>query len=70
MHMKIVKMGIEGDPLIGNTLIDMYAKRSFLDDALSVFNAMTESSTMTLLGAMSISTKSCAMGIFVLQHSF
>ena len=40
LHSDIIRSGFEMDPYVANTLIDMYAKRSFLDDALSVFNGM------------------------------
>lgn len=40
LHSHIIRSGLEMDPYVGNTLIDMYAKCGSLDDARRVFDGM------------------------------
>lgn len=55
IHVKIVKEGLEGDPFVGNSLIDMYAKCGTLAEALHVFYCLPlcdEVSWSTLVAAL------------------
>lgn len=40
IHSLVPKLGFESDEVIANSLVDMYAKFGFIDDALNIFNEM------------------------------
>ncbi|KAL9313682.1 hypothetical protein ACSQ67_019134 [Phaseolus vulgaris] len=40
IHSLVPKLGFESDSVIANSLLDMYAKFGFIDDALNIFNEM------------------------------
>ncbi|KAJ7526930.1 hypothetical protein O6H91_16G028000 [Diphasiastrum complanatum] len=42
LHSEIIRNGFESDLIVGNTLIDMYAKCGCIEDAHQVFNKMSE----------------------------
>ena len=42
IHFDIVKCGFEGDSVIGNALVSMYAKWGMLVEILEVFDKMAE----------------------------
>ncbi|KAJ7540086.1 hypothetical protein O6H91_10G001200 [Diphasiastrum complanatum] len=42
LHSDIIRSGFEPDVVVGNTLVDMYAKCGCLEDARQVFNKMIE----------------------------
>ncbi|KAJ7534645.1 hypothetical protein O6H91_13G104100 [Diphasiastrum complanatum] len=42
LHLDIIKSGLELDVIVGNTLVDMYAKSGCIEDARQVFNNMHE----------------------------
>ncbi|KAI5083711.1 hypothetical protein GOP47_0003454 [Adiantum capillus-veneris] len=41
LHAEVVKLGLDGELSLGNTLIDMYAMCSLLEEAEAVFNTMS-----------------------------
>eukprot|EP00250_Pteridium_aquilinum_P000096 c10113_g2_i1 orf=303-1217(+) len=47
LHSQIVLKGLEGEPTIGNTLVDMYAKCGSLIEAQEVFNILPVRSVVT-----------------------
>ncbi|WVZ18477.1 hypothetical protein V8G54_005799 [Vigna mungo] len=40
IHSLVPKLGFESDAVVANSLVDMYAKFGFIDDALNIFNEM------------------------------
>ncbi|KAJ7256129.1 hypothetical protein O6H91_Y414900 [Diphasiastrum complanatum] len=42
LHLDIIESGFESDVIVGNTLVDMYAKCDHMEDAQQVFNNMHE----------------------------
>ncbi|KAJ7278093.1 hypothetical protein O6H91_06G050200 [Diphasiastrum complanatum] len=42
LHFDIIKRGFQSDVIVGNTLVDMYAKCGCTDDARELFNNMSE----------------------------
>ncbi|XP_027339065.1 pentatricopeptide repeat-containing protein At1g43980, mitochondrial [Abrus precatorius] len=40
IHSLVPKLGFELDAVVANSLVDMYAKFGFIDDALNIFNSM------------------------------
>ncbi|KAJ7532424.1 hypothetical protein O6H91_13G002800 [Diphasiastrum complanatum] len=42
LHSHIIRSGFEADVIVGNTLVDMYAKCGSIKDACEVFNKMNE----------------------------
>ncbi|KAJ7541880.1 hypothetical protein O6H91_10G080800 [Diphasiastrum complanatum] len=42
LHLDIIKSGFESDVIVGNTLVDMYAKCGCIEDARQVFDSMHE----------------------------
>ncbi|KAG6397403.1 hypothetical protein SASPL_143570 [Salvia splendens] len=47
LHALVVKSSMESNAFIGTTLLDVYAKCRFINDALHVFEAMPEKSAVT-----------------------
>ncbi|KAJ7568880.1 hypothetical protein O6H91_01G051500 [Diphasiastrum complanatum] len=42
LHLDIIKSGFQSDVIVGNTLVDMYAKCGCIQEASQVFNSMQE----------------------------
>eukprot|EP00250_Pteridium_aquilinum_P013889 c21637_g1_i2 orf=1129-4512(+) len=42
IHIEVAKLGLEGDPFVGNALLYVYAKCGFLAEACEVFNCLQE----------------------------
>jgi len=40
IHFLVPKLGFDSDAIIANSLVDMYTKFGFIDDALNIFNEM------------------------------
>ncbi|CAI8598484.1 unnamed protein product [Vicia faba] len=40
IHALVPKLGFQSDTVVANSLVDMYAKFGFIDDALNIFNEM------------------------------
>ncbi len=40
VHQQIIQNGLEFDVYVGNSLVDMYAKRGSIEDAWKVLNTM------------------------------
>jgi pentatricopeptide repeat protein len=47
VHQQIIQSGLELDVLVGNSLVDMYAKCGSMEDAWSVFNKLPSRNVVT-----------------------
>eukprot|EP00250_Pteridium_aquilinum_P021363 c25097_g1_i6 orf=353-1891(+) len=66
IHEQLIQSGFESDTILGNALIDMYAKCQMLEDAQSVFNSV-QNRTVVSWGAIIASYASQGHGLLALK---
>ncbi|KAH7427509.1 hypothetical protein KP509_10G047500 [Ceratopteris richardii] len=73
IHDKVIRQSVEGNIVIGNTLIDMYAKCGDLVDAQQVFDTLPKKTAVTwssmLAGYVSNGLGFHALDLFMKSHS-
>jgi pentatricopeptide repeat protein len=69
IHEQAILHGCESDPVVGNCLIDMYAKCGSMEDAWRVFNRMQKPHSVISWSAMILGYLKCEQGHKVLELS-